>query len=46
MGDEIDEPIKELFKSYLQRYQEGFEELMKVSLFLIVLIYWNINLIK
>ena len=31
MGSETDEIIEELFKSLLQRYQEGLEELMKES---------------
>ena len=29
MGNETDEVIKELFKSHLQKYQEGLEESMK-----------------
>ena len=33
MGDETDEIIKELFESFLQRYQEGLEESMKGSEF-------------
>ena len=33
MGDKTDEIIKELFKSLLQKYQEGLEESMKVSEF-------------
>ena len=31
MGDETDDVIKEIFKSVLQRYQEGLEESMKGS---------------
>ena len=30
-GDETDDVIKEIFKSVLQRYQEGLEESMKGS---------------
>ena len=33
MGDETDEIIEELFKSLLQRYQEGLEESMRGSEF-------------
>ena len=40
MGSETVDIIHELFKSFLQKYQEGLEESMReVSLFLIVLIY-------
>ena len=47
MGNKTDKIIKELFKSYLQKYQEGLEESMRGSeLFLIVLIYCIINFIK
>ena len=31
MGDETDDAIKEIFKSVLQRYQEGLEESVKGS---------------
>ena len=31
MGDETDDVIKEIFKSVLQRYQEGLEESVKGS---------------
>ena len=31
MGSETDEIIKELFKSFLLRYQEGLEESMRGS---------------
>ena len=31
MGSETDDIINELFKSFLQRYQEGLEESMKGS---------------
>ena len=34
MGNETDETIKELFKSILQRYQEGLEESMRGSEFM------------
>ena len=43
MGSEIDEIIEKLFKSLLQRYQEGLEESMKVSLFSIMLMYCIIS---
>ena len=47
MGTERNEITEELFKSLLQKYQEGLEESMKGSeFFFIVLVYWNINLIK
>ena len=47
MGDETDEIIEELFKSLLQRYQEGFKESMRGSEFvLIVLVYCIINFIE
>ena len=39
MRNETDDIIKELFKSLLQKYQDGLEQSMKESLFLIVLIY-------
>ena len=43
IGSETDNIIDELFKSFLQKYQEGLEESMReVSLFLIVLIYYII----
>ena len=35
MGNETDEIIEELFKSLLQRYQEGLEESMKGSEFVL-----------
>ena len=31
MGSETDEIIEELFKSFLQKYQEGLEESMRGS---------------
>ena len=34
MGSETDEIIKELFKPFLQRYQEGLEKSMKGSEFI------------
>ena len=47
MVSETDEIIEELFKSLLQRYQEGLEESMKGShFFLMVLMHCIITLIK
>ena len=46
MGSETDEIIKELFKSLLQRYQEGLEELMKGSEFIVDSVnalYYDLN---
>ena len=43
MRSETKEIIEELFKSFLQRYQEGLEE---ANLFLIMLIYCIMILIK
>ena len=46
MGSETDEIIKELFKSLLQRYQEGLEELMKGSEFIVDsvnVLYYDLN---
>ena len=34
MGSETDEIIKGLFESFLERYQEGLEELMRGSEFI------------
>ena len=34
MGSETNEIIEELFKSFLQRYQEGLEESMRGSKFI------------
>ena len=50
MGSETDEIIQELFESFLQRYQEGFEESMRGSEFIFdsvdVLCYNNLNKIS
>ena len=42
MGDETDEIIKELFESFLQRYQEGLEESMKGS----ELVFGSVDLLE
>ena len=47
IGDYTNDVIKELFKSFLQRYQEGLQKKWKVqSLNLMVLIYCIMTLIK
>ena len=49
MGNETDEIIEELFKSLLQRYQEGLEESMKGSEFVfdsVDLLEYKINKIN
>ena len=47
MGNETNEIIEELFKSRLQKYEEGLEKKMRVSkCFLIVLVYCIIFFIK
>ena len=46
MGSETDEIIKELFKSFLQKYQEGIEESMRGSEFVydsVNALYYNLN---
>ena len=46
MGIETDEIIKELFKSFLQRYQEGIEESMRGSEFIfnsVDALYYDLN---
>ena len=46
MGSETDEIIKELFKSFLQKYQEGIEESMRGSEFVydsVNALYCNLN---
>ena len=46
MGRETDEIIDELFKSFLQKYQEGVEESMRVSEFIfdsVDSLYYNLN---
>ena len=51
MGKKTDKIIKDVFGSFLQRYQKILEDrktgmLQEVNLFLIVLIYCIINFIK
>ena len=47
MGNETNEIIEELFKSRLQKYEEGLEKKMRVSkCFLILLVYCIIFFIK
>ena len=49
MGRETDEIIKELFKSFLQRYQEGLEESMRGSKFIfdsVDALYYDLNKIS
>ena len=46
MGSEIDEIIKNLFESFLQKYQEVLEESMRGSEFIfdsIDALYYNLN---
>ena len=46
LGSETDEIIEELFKSLLQRYQEGLEEPMKGSHFIfdsVDVLHYNLN---
>ena len=46
MGSETGEIIEELFKSLLQRYQEGLEESVKESEFIfdsIDVLYYDLN---
>ena len=46
MGGETDEIIEELFKSFLQKYQEGLEESMRGSEFVydsVDALYYNLN---
>ena len=46
MGSETDEIIEELFKSFLQKYQEGLEELIRGSEFIfdsVDALYYNLN---
>ena len=46
IGSETDEIIKNLFKSFLQKYQEGLEESMRGSEFVydsIDVLYYNLN---
>ena len=46
MGSETDEIIIELFKSFLQRYQEGLEESMRGSEFIfdsVDALYYDLN---
>ena len=46
MGSETDEIIKEFFKSLKQKYQEGLEESMKGSEFILDVLYYNLNKFK
>ena len=46
MGSETEEIIEELFKSFLQKYQEGLQESMRGSEFIIDSVdayYYNLN---
>ena len=46
MGSETDEIIKELFKSYLQRYKQALEESMRGSEFVfdsVDALYYDLN---
>ena len=46
MGSETDEIIKKLFKSFLQKYQEGLEDAMRGSEFVydnVDALYYNLN---
>ena len=49
MGSETDEIIEELFKSFLQKYQENLEESMRGSEFIydsVDALYYNLNKVK
>ena len=49
MGSEADEVIEELFKCFLQRYQEGLEDSMRESNFIfdsVNSLYYNLNKIS
>ena len=46
IGSETDEIIEDLFESFLQKYQEGFEESMRGSGFVydsVDVLYYNLN---
>ena len=46
MGSETDAIIEELFKSFLQKYQEGLEQSMRGSAFVydsVDALYYNLN---
>ena len=46
IGSDADEIIKELFESFLQKYQEGLEESMRGSEFVydsVDVLYYNLN---
>ena len=46
VGTETDEIIKDLFESFLQKYQEGLEESMRGSEFVcdnVDVLYYNLN---
>ena len=49
IGSETDEIIKDLFESFLQKYQEGLEESMRGSEFVydsVDVLYYNLNKIS
>ena len=49
MGSETNEIIEELFKSFLEKYQQGFEESMRGSEFIfdsVDSLYYNLNKIS
>ena len=46
VGSETNEIIKELFKSLLQRHQEGLEESMKGSEFILIVLIYCITIFK
>ena len=46
VGSETNEIIEHLFESFLQKYQEGLEESMRESEFMIVSMYCIMILIK
>ena len=49
MGSETDEIVKELYKFFLQRYQEGLEESMRASEFIfdsVDALYYDLNKIS
>ena len=46
VGSETDKITEELFKSLLQRYQEGLEELMKGSEFILIVLIYCITIFK
>ena len=44
IGNETDEIIRNIFESFLQRYQEGLEESMRGSEF--VFYFYSVNLLR